>query len=352
MTRLRSSNPFVSIRFPLEGEEYAVCPTAGCGEENDNPDAEFEDSHARVDITAITLNGRAAMSMLSRVDAGQFALIASGLELGKHEVEYMAVDDAGNVATFEFAFSVVERTPYELSVSPGWNLISFPGTPSDPSLGGVIPSGGLVSPVLAYQNGDWLTAVENEEGEWLGNLTQFEAGFGYWLFTTTFTTLEPLIEEPDQTSVLPSVRVDHGWNLLGVIDIFQNPAGTPPGPEGGDGEADDYFTSIPWRIAYTYETLYSLWVKAVPDADRLAPEDTTADESRVPPGGWQGRNAGDPERQGLLGLVGGAGHAGAVGGRWGTVNLVIPAEALRIQAQPTGSRRGGTGVEERHPISS
>ena len=271
-----SSNPFVSIRFPLEGEEYAVCPTDGCG--GDNPDAEFEDSHARVDITAITLNGRAAMSMLSRVDAGQFALIASGLELGKHEVEYMAVDDAGNVATFEFAFSVVERTPYELSVSPGWNLISFPGTPSDPSLGGVIPPGGLVSPVLAYQNGDWLTAVENEEGEWLGNLTQFEAGFGYWLFTTTFTTLEPLIEEPDQTSVLPSVRVDHGWNLLGVIDIFQNAAGTPPGPEGGDGEADDYFGSVPWRIAYTYETVHSRWVKAVPDADRLAPEGTTADE--------------------------------------------------------------------------
>ena len=273
-----SSNPFISIKFMEEADEYAVCPTAGCGEENDNPDAKFEDSHARVDITAITLNGRAAMSMLSRVDAGQFALITSGLELGKHEVEYMAVDDAGNVATFEFAFSVVERTPYELTVSPGWNLISFPGTPSDPSVGGVIPSGGRVSPVLAYQNGDWLTAVESDDGEWAGNLSQFEAGFGYWLFTTTFTPLEPLIEEPDQTSVLPSVRVDHGWNLLGVIDIFQNDAGTPPGAEGSDGEADDYFGSIPWRIAYTYDTLHSRWMKAVPDADRLAPEGTTADE--------------------------------------------------------------------------
>ncbi len=34
--------------------------------------------------------------------------------------------------------------------------------------------------------------------------------------------------------------------------------------------------------------------------------------TRFPHGGWRGRHAGDPERQGLLGLVGGAGHAGAV----------------------------------------
>ena len=262
-----SSNPFLSIQFMVEEDEYAVCPSDGCGdgEDNDNPDAEFSDSHARVNITEITLNGRDAMSMLSRVTAGRFALVASGLELGRYEVEYTAVDDAGNEKDFEFVFSVVERIPYELSVSPGWNLISFPGTPSDPSLGGVMPSGS-VSPVLAYQNGDWLTAVENADGEWAGNLTQFEAGFGYWVFATIFADISPLIAEPEQTSTLPSVRVDHGWNLLGVIDIFQNPAGTPPGANG-DGEADDYFGSIPWRIAYTYDTLYSLWVKTVPDSD-------------------------------------------------------------------------------------
>ena len=133
-----SANPFLSINFKAEGSEYAVCPTDGCGDPN--PDAEVSDSHATVDITAISLNGRNAMSMLARVSAGRFALVMNGLELGDYEIEYMAVDDAGNVGTFDFEFSVLERTPYELAVSPGWNLISFPGTPMDPSLGGVMPS--------------------------------------------------------------------------------------------------------------------------------------------------------------------------------------------------------------------
>ncbi len=271
-----SLNPFISIRFSREADEYAVCPADGCG--GSNPDAEFSDSHARVDITAVTLNDRNAMSMLSRVSADRFALVASDLELGSHEIEYMAVDAAGNVDTFEFEFSVVEREPYELNVQPGWNLISFPGTPEDPSLGGVIPSGTRVSPVLAYQDGDWLTAVVNDAGEWGGNLKRFEAGFGYWLFTTTYATLNPVIPEHERTDPPPTTPVRHGWNLLGVMDVFQNPAGTPPGADGGDGEADVYFGSIPWRIAYGYDTVRSLWERSIPGADRAAPEGTSADE--------------------------------------------------------------------------
>ncbi len=280
-----SLNPFISIRFPMEADEYAVCPDTGCG--GDNPDAKFSDTHSQVNITAITLNDRDAIASLSRVSAGQFALVTSNLELGSYEIEYTAVDDAGNEATFDFEFSVLERTPYELEVLPGWNLISFPGTPVDPSLGGVIPTSALVSPVLAYQDGDWLTAVVSSDGEWAGNLRQFEAGFGYWLFTTTYATLSPVIAEPELTSTPASVAVKHGWNLLGVIDVFQNPAGTPPGatvdndagePVIGDAEADNYFGSIPWRIAYGYDTLRSLWLRNVPGADRAAPDDTASDE--------------------------------------------------------------------------
>ncbi|MCY4581243.1 MAG: hypothetical protein OXE50_00355, partial [Chloroflexi bacterium] len=274
-----SPNPFIRIGFPAEANEYAVClPRGGCGEGTDNPGALFSDSHDRVRITAITLDGADASARLSRVSAGQFTLVARGLELGDHEVEYTAVDDAGNAYDGEFTFSVIERPPYELNVLPGWNLISFPGTPVDPSLGGVVPSGARVSPLLAYRDGDWLTAVVNQEGEWGGNLTQFEAGFGYWLFAETFVTLEPVIPAPNPTETPPTVPVRHGWNLLGVLDLFQNPAGTPPGLDGGGGEADNYFGSIPWRVAYTYDTTYRLWVRSVPGADRAAPGGASADD--------------------------------------------------------------------------
>ena len=265
-----SANPFIRIGFPAEANEYAACLGGSCG-------GGFSDSHARVRITAITLDGQDARDDLVRFTAGQFTLVARGLELGDHEVAYTAVDDAGNAYTGEFTFSVVERAPYELEVKPGWNLISFPGTPADPSPGGVVPSGARVSPLLAYQDGDWLTAVVDEEGRWAGNLTRFEAGFGYWVFAETFATLAPVIPAPNPTETPPTVPVRHGWNLLGVLDVCQDPAGTPPCLDDG-GEADTYFRSIPWRIAYTYDTTYSRWVRSVPGADRAAPRGTSADD--------------------------------------------------------------------------
>ncbi|MXY59291.1 MAG: hypothetical protein F4Y96_02100, partial [Chloroflexi bacterium] len=167
----------MAMLFSAEGEEYALCPTGtdgGCG--GDNPDAEFSDSHAKVYITEITLNGGDASARLSRVDDAQFALQAGNLAQGRHEVAYKAVDEAGNEAEGEFAFSVVARGAYEIDISPGWNLISVPGTPVDPSLNAVIPPSGGISAVMSYQDSNWLTAAVGEDGSWRGSLTEIEAG--------------------------------------------------------------------------------------------------------------------------------------------------------------------------------
>ncbi len=275
--RTESVYPYVYLDFSGEAKEYAICPADGCGGEN--PDAEFFDSHPGIEITEIMLDDDTMMTRLSRVGPMEFAFQALELELGRHEVAYTAVDDAGNEFSDTYAFRVVERAPYELELTPGWNLISVPGTPAEPSLDAVIPPGSRISPVLSYQDGDWVTAALNEDGEWRGNLTSIEAGPGYWVFATTFERLSTLIPEVDPASVPPAVRVNFGWNLVGVIDLFQNPAGTAPGAHGGgSGEADEYFKSVPWRIAYTYETLQSLWVRAVKGADTDAPEGTTAEE--------------------------------------------------------------------------
>lgn len=63
--------------------------------------------------------------------------------------------------------------------------------------------------------------------------------------------------------------VTHGWNLLGVMDLFHNPQGQPPGPKDGDGgEADAYFASIPWRIAYAFDTPHNRWMRFTPQNGR------------------------------------------------------------------------------------
>ena len=261
----------MNLDFSGEENEYAVCPTDGCGEANENPDAEFFDSHANVNVTEITLDDGTMMTRLARVGPMEFAFQTEELELGRHEVAYTAVDDAGNEFRGTYTFSVVERTPYELDLLPGWNLISVPGTPADPSLDAVLPPAARVSPVLSYQDGDWVTAFANADGEWGGNLSTIEAGPGYWVFATTFETLSTLIPETDPTFIPQAMRVGYGWNLLGVTDLFQNPAGVAPGAYGGgSGEADEYFGSIPWRVAYTYDTLRSRWVRTIEgDSDAI-----------------------------------------------------------------------------------
>ena len=269
-----SARPIVAMLFAAEGKEYALCPVGangGCG--GDNPDAEFSDTHGTVRVTSITLNGDDASARLSKVDGAQFALQAGNLAQGRHEVVYKAVDDAGNEAEGEFAFSVVARGAYEIGVSPGWNLVSLPGAPADVSLSAVIPPSAGISAVMAYQDGNWLTAAVDEDGSWRGSLTRIEAGYGYWVFASSFATLAALVPETEPTSVPPTVPVQHGWNLLGVVDLFQNPAGKAPGADGGgSGDADAYFGSIEWSVAYTFDAHYHRWV-------RISPKDTdNADE--------------------------------------------------------------------------
>ena len=274
-----SARPLIALRFSAEASEYALCPTGGCGE-NDNPDAEFSDSHGMVRITEVTLNGSDASDRLSRVDDAQFALVAGNLSQGRHEVAYTAVDEAGNEVEGEFAFTVLARGAYEVDLSPGWNLISLPGTPADPSLSAVIPPGDGISVVMAYQDGNWLTATVDMDGYWRGSLNRIEAGYGYWVFATSFATLAPLIPETDPTSVPLTIRVNHGWNLVGVVDLFQNASGEAPGAEGGgSGEADNYFGSLDWRVAYTFNPQYSRWVRIAPEDDK---DDADTDDNEPP----------------------------------------------------------------------
>ncbi|MCY4581515.1 MAG: hypothetical protein OXE50_01765 [Chloroflexi bacterium] len=277
-----SARPLIALRFPDEASEYALCPSGGCGDQN--PDAEYSDSHGMVRITEITLNGNDASGRLSRVDDAQFAIQAGNLAQGRHEVAYTAVDTAGNEVEGEFRFSVLARGAYELDVSPGWNLISLPGNPADPSLNAVIPPFGGVTAVMSYQNGNWLTAAVDPDGSWRGSLERIEVGFGYWVFAKSFDTLAPLIPETDPTSVPQTVRIFHGWNLVGVVDVFQNPAGTAPGAEGGgSGEADNYFGSIEWSVAYTFDPQYNRFTRVSHEDDKNDEPSEDGEEDDEPP---------------------------------------------------------------------
>ena len=215
------------------------------------------DASAKITITSITLDGVDVSGSLSVVDDETFNLATSGLALGEHTLKYTGEDAVGNSKAREFTFEVLERSAYKVPLSPGWNLISFPGTPTDNTLTAVMganPAG----TVLGYQNGEWLTASKSGS-EWVGTLTKVEAGYGYWVNTTAFTAISTLIPEANPAAVLPTVPVTTGWNLLGVVDIALNAASTAV--DGGDSST--YFSSIDWSVAYQFDTQGNAWVKSV-----------------------------------------------------------------------------------------
>ena len=252
--KTESPNPFIHIEFEGENAEYGL--------------GTYKDSHGTVTITEIKLNDEDAMDQLSRVEKTEFSVVLRDLPVGKHTLTYKAEDDAGNEYNDgEFKFEVLQRKPYKVSVNPGWNLISLPGAPENTAIADVLSNTEFLTPVLAYQNGDWLTARRTDDNGWDGSLTDIEAGYGYWVHAQTFETVETLLTEIDPASVPPTVPVARGWNLLGVIDVDQRADGDAPGTgANADGEADNYFNSIPWKVAYSYDTTRSVWTRYTPDA--------------------------------------------------------------------------------------
>ena len=256
--KTESANPFITVDFKLENNEY-----------NQKAVGAFKpDSHSAVEITSATLGGNDVSDGITSVSNRKYTLSLSDLAVDSYELKVTGQDDAGNTVTASYEFDVIARKPYELGLTPGWNLVSLPGTPLDSSVGAVMGDSMEASIILAYQNDEWLTAV-NDNGTWRGTLTDIMGGYGYWVQTTAFESIKALIPETDTSSILPTARVIAGWNLLGVVDVQQGPAGKAPssGVSGNKGDADDYFNNISWKVAYSFDTSDNAWSRVIPDGD-------------------------------------------------------------------------------------
>ena len=87
----------------------------------------------------MTLNGEAVdASQLRTLGSNEFLVQLNGLDVAKHELDYTATDELGNSVSGTVKFEVKPRPSYKVTLRPGWNLISLPGTPVDPAIGTVI----------------------------------------------------------------------------------------------------------------------------------------------------------------------------------------------------------------------
>lgn len=270
-----SSSPFVRIDFAEDREydlsdEAASDPTTTDGVEFGTPPVRVEvDSHNGVTLTKLTITDSAGVStdLLGQegsVDVNSFIVALSDLEKGTYTLHVNGTDAAGNARAQDaaYALSVVERAAFKVSLSPGWNLVSVPGDPSDPSLDAVLPSSHPATMVLSYApadpDGPWLTATRSAGMDWSDNasntLTEIGAGHGYWINTNAFVGISTLIDERSAASVPPTYEVLEGWNLLGVTDVTLQQSGT-------EVSVETYLASSPWSIAYTFDTQSNTWTK-------------------------------------------------------------------------------------------
>jgi hypothetical protein len=222
------------------------------------------DSYTGVTLTAASLKGPSATTdVLANfvVEADGFTYIwaATDLALGDYTLTVSGKDTAGNVkADQATTFTIAARAKYSVALRPGWNLISLPGEPASSAIGDVIDNL-KVDTVLTYDPltaGGWLTATRGADG-WVGNLDTITGSRAYWVRTTTFDAIK--VDIPALSAgapVLPPAhQVSVGWNLLPVSVLDLTTTST---------NAKNYFSSISWSRAYTFNTQTNLFVGTTP----------------------------------------------------------------------------------------
>ena len=219
-----------------------------------------------VTLSAATFNGVDILAALlaSSADNELFVLApgsypdgATELALGDHEIIVTASDLAGNEDEDASAeFEIEERDDFSLPLIAGWNLVSLPGQPSDPSINAVITDSD-VGTVITYDptvEGGWLTAsrdTSTTSDVLLGSLSQIDAQHAYWINTTSFDPIEVAIPPIAAAALPPTVPVSAGWNLIPVIDT----TGTVAAGANLPSNIAEYLAGVDVSRAYRYQSL-------------------------------------------------------------------------------------------------
>ncbi len=249
--RIEDTEPAVEFKTPLFVELNFTTPyLRDCGGEEPGSDdhkakcfAESDeyakDSFDSVTVTSFTLNGTDITDMVKTTDDETFLVSIEGIELGDHEIEIQAVDQAGNdlAKTLSVEFEVEERDDFSQRLNPGWNLVSIPGEPADSDISVVFGSDMQVRTVYTYNPiipGGWMVAVrESADAEWQGDLKEITARQGYWVLSDAIQDWDVSIPRLAGGAVgsgtpiqPPVIALYAGWNLVPVIDVTGDFAGS------------------------------------------------------------------------------------------------------------------------------
>jgi len=251
-----TTGPFFSIDWTSEGSEYTG------------------DSHKKVTLSKLTLDGTDVLANVSSTDQVKFILSTSDLALGAHTIKFNAADEAGNVLTADVSvkFTVKTRPALSIGLNPGWNLISIPASPADPDINAVIPSTHSISLVVTYDaDGNPVTATR-VNGLLEGGVTTIDSNTAYYVHTESFQALSVTLASADPGAPAPRPQVlnlSAGWNLIPVLSADPAVGGT------STVDADEYLPAGCVRV-FAWSTL----------SDKYTGQSCTAGTLSVGSGYW------------------------------------------------------------------
>jgi len=225
---ITTSNPFITIEWDSEGSEYEG------------------DSHGAVDVTGLMFgdfevntpmgdeggvrsdwgDDSPVVFNVTKPSANRLLISARSLAIGTYTMTFNGSDELGNALgdAISIDIEVKEPDPFSITLTPGWNLVSLPAEPQMSGINDVMGDH-AASIVLTYdptQPGAWLSASRPGAGEpFAGSLESISARTAYWVFTDSFDSLSVPVTRPTGGGVtlLPTVNLVAGWNLLPVLDV-------------------------------------------------------------------------------------------------------------------------------------
>ena len=224
---ITTGNPFITIEWDSEneydGDTHKTVDFTGLTIGNDDVSHEIDtpvgdESGARTESGNVVFN-------VTKPTVNRLLISGRGLALGEYEMAFNGADELGSTLKdpVKIKIKVVEPDPFAISLTPGWNLVSLPAEPQMSAINDVMGDH-PASIVLTYdptQTGAWLSASRGDDGMFAGSLENISARTAYWIFTDAFDVLKVPVTRATGggVSLLPTVNLVAGWNLLPVLDV-------------------------------------------------------------------------------------------------------------------------------------
>jgi hypothetical protein len=227
----------------------------------------------KVTVAAATFNKVDVLSSLASTDTQKYVYKPTAdLTVGTQTVKATVTDLAGNeIKDLSATFSAKAKTKFSLALLPGWNFVSLPANPTDPSINAVVTNADVTT-VVAYDSTAGVFTSAVRDGTTLGGaLTTMDASTAYWVETTSSDPVKVELVKPQGAQLPPSVDVVIGWNAIPVIDTSGDAAVGDKAAGASLGKTfAAYFIGTKIQRAYEFDTLSDKFVEIAAVATNTA----------------------------------------------------------------------------------